>query len=39
MRGQLLNGLMDTLGCMILLGIIRLVYGEDTINNKEDQDW
>ena len=39
MRAQLLNGLMDTLGCMILLGIIKLAFGEDVVNNREDQEW
>ena len=39
MRAQLLNGLMDTLGCMILLGLIKLAFGEDVVNNKEDQEW
>ena len=38
-RGQLLNGLMDTLGLLIFAAIIKAVYGEDVVNNKSEQDW
>ncbi len=38
-RGQLLNGLMDTLGLMLFLALIKIAYGEDVISNKSDQDW
>lgn len=38
-RGQLLNGLMDTLGLMLFLALLKITYGEDVITNKADQDW
>ena len=37
-RGQLLNGLMDTLGLLIFAAIIKAIYGEDVVNNKSEQD-
>jgi len=38
-RGQLLNGLMDTLGLLIFAALIKALYGEDVVNNKSEQDW
>lgn len=39
LRGQLLNGLMDTLGLMLFLAALKAIFGEDVINNKSEQDW
>ncbi len=38
-RAQLINGLSDTLGLLVFAAIIKLIYGADTVNNKQDQDW
>lgn len=39
LRGQLLNGLMDTLGLMLFLAALKAIFGEDVVNNKSEQDW
>lgn len=38
-RGQLINGLTDTLGLLLFAGIIKLLFGEDVVNNRREQDW
>lgn len=30
---------MDTLGLMLFLALLKVMYGEDVIENKADQDW
>ena len=39
LRGQLLNGLMDTLGLLLFLAALKAIFGEDVVNNKSEQDW
>lgn len=38
-RGQLANGLMDTLGLLLFAGLIKLLFGEEVTKNKAQQDW
>ncbi len=38
-RGQLINGLFDTLGMLLFAGLVQLVFGEDVVNNREQQNW
>lgn len=38
-RGQFMNGLADAFGLMLFAGFIKLLFGEDVVNNRKEQDW
>ena len=38
-RGNLIVGLLDSFGMMLLMGIITALYGEETVNNMASEDW
>ena len=38
-RGNLIVGLLDSFGMMLLMGIITALYGEDKVNNMANEDW
>ena len=37
-RGNLIVGLLDSFGMMLLMGIITALYGEDKVNNMANED-
>lgn len=39
LRGQFISGLLDSLGMMLLIGVINALFGEDVTNNMATQDW
>ena len=38
-RGQFINGLFDVFGVMLFAGLVKLLFGEEVVNNRKEQDW
>lgn len=38
-RGNFICGFVDMFGCMLFAGLVKLIFGEDLVNNKSAQSW